>query len=281
MCPPNILAALYGASVDRRSFVSKGAAAAVAMACATHAPLAKAATAQAKPTRSFAEVMDLTHPLYEGFPTFGDDKWFTREAWLTFAKDKLNIGKWVLVEHTGTHMDAPLHFSADGHSIDQIPASDLVVPLAVIDISQRAQENPDTALTPDDVRAWEAKNGPLPDGCCVAMNSGWHRLLDSPKFTGRDGSGNNHVPGFHAETAHMLLERNVKGLGVDTLSLDTGLATKAGAFPVHYGWLGSGRWGVEALANLDALPAKGATLVLGAPKVRGGTGGPTRVYALV
>ena len=114
------------------------------------------------------------------------------------------------------------------------------------------------------------------------MNSGWHRLLDSPRFTGHDGAGKNHCPGFHGETAHMLLtERNVKGIGVDTLSLDTGLETRGGEFPVHFAWLGSGRWGVEAVANLDALPAKGAILVLGGPKVQGGTGGPSRVIALV
>ena len=113
------------------------------------------------------------------------------------------------------------------------------------------------------------------------MNSGWHRFLTSAKFTGRDAAGNNHVPGFHGETAHMLLERNVKGIGVDTLSLDTGLETRAGEFPVHYGWLGAGRWGIEALANLDILPPKGATLVLGAPKVQGATGGPTRAFALL
>ena len=56
---------------------------------------------------------------------------------------------------------------------------------------------------------------------------------------------------------------------------------RGGEFPVHYAWLGSGRWGVEAVANLDALLAKGAILVLGGPKVRGGTGGPSRVIALV
>jgi kynurenine formamidase len=106
------------------------------------------------------------------------------------------------------------------------------------------------------------------------MNSGWGRLLDSPRYTGRDEGGENHCPGFHAETAHLLMtERNVKGIGVDTLSLETG------EFPVHYAWLGSCRWGVEAVANLDALPAKGAILVLGGPKVQGG--GPSRVIALV
>ena len=135
-------------------------------------------------------------------------------------------------------------------------------------------------MTPDDIKAWEAKNGPLPEGCCVAMSSGWDKLLMTPRFAGRDDAGKNHTPGFHAETAQLLMsERSVKGIGVDTLSLDTGLNT--GPFPVHYPWLGSGRWGVECLANLGSLPAKGAILVLGGPKVKGGTGGPSRVLALV
>ena len=77
----------------------------------------------------------------------------------------------------------------------------------------------------------------------------------------------------------LMTERKVKGLGVDTLSLDTGLNT--GPFPVHYSWLPSGRWGVECLANLDTVPVKGAYLVLGGPKVKGATGGPSRVLALV
>ena len=169
---------------------------------------------------------------------------------------------------------------ANGISVDEIPIDDLVVPLAIVDISARAQDNPDTSLTPDDIKAWEAKNGPLPEGCCVAMSSGWDKLLMTPRFAGRDDAGKNHTPGFHAETAQLLMsERSVKGIGVDTLSLDTGLNT--GPFPVHYPWLGSGRWGVECLANLDTLPAKGATLILAGPKVKGGTGGPSRVIALV
>ena len=115
----------------------------------------------------------------------------------------------------------------------------------------------------------------------MVMNSGWHGLVDDPRFTGRDGEGKNHTPGFHVEAAQMLIgERNVKGIGVDTLSLDTGL-NSGGAFPVHYEWLGSGRWGVEAVANLDEIPESGAHLFLGIPKVKGATGGPTRVIALL
>lgn len=275
MCPPAFLEAVR-LGADRRSFLGGGTAAALVGAGAG------GATAQtAGPTsHTFSSVLDLTHPLFEGFPTFSGEKWFTIESMVTFAKDRVNLNRWIMVEHTGTHMDAPIHFSADGASTAEVPIADLVVPLAVIDIAQRAQDDPDTTLTPEDVVRWEAANGPLREGCCVVMNSGWHRLLDTPRFAGRDEAGKNHTPGFHPETAHLLMaERGVKGIGVDTLSLDAGSAM--GAFPVHYAWLGSGRWGVERLANLDSVPAKGAILVLGGPKVKGGTGGPSRVMALV
>src|ERR1700720_4537609 len=143
---------------------------AAAVVCGARAASGAAvATPATQQPKTFTTVLDLTHPLFEGFPTFDGSKWFTKEPFLTYAKDKLNINKWTLMEHTGTHMDAPLHFSADGISVDLIPVSDLVVPLAVIDISSRARDNPDASVTPDDIKDWEAKNGPLPEGCCVAM----------------------------------------------------------------------------------------------------------------
>jgi kynurenine formamidase len=243
--------------------------------------VASPAAAASSPRFAFNETADLSHALYEGFPTFSGEKWFTVEHLATFAKDRVNLNRWTIVEHSGTHIDAPIHFSADGMTADMLPISDLILPLVVIDIRARAAENADTALTPDDIRKWEAKNGPLPEGCCVAMNSGWHKLVGDSKFTGNDDQKRNHTPGFHAEAAHFLIsERKVKGIGVDTLSLDTGL-NSGGAFPVHYEWLGSGRWGVECLANLDVIPEVGAHLFLGTPKVKGATGGPTRAIALI
>jgi kynurenine formamidase len=89
------------------------------------------------------------------------------EPAFTFAREKLNINRWQLMEHTGTHMDAPLHFSADGMTIDAIPVTDLVVPMAVINITERAAGNADAAVTPDDIKAWEAKNA----GCQRAAAS--------------------------------------------------------------------------------------------------------------
>ena len=185
-----------------------------------------------------------------------------------------------LNEHAGTHIDAPFHFAKNGATVDEIPVGQLVCPLVVIDIKRRASRNPDTAVTPDDLKAWRARYGDFPPGCCVALNSGWDRKSGSKRrFRNADDDGVMHFPGFHVEAAKMLLEEtSAVGLASDTLSIDIGASTR---FDTHYTWLGAGRWGLEAVANLDDVPPNGATLFVGAPTWKGGTGGPTRVIALV
>jgi kynurenine formamidase len=77
----------------------------------------------------------------------------------------------------------------------------------------------------------------------------------------------------------MLLEESTAiGIASDTLSLDHGISAN---FATHYAWLPTNRWGLENVANLGELPAVGATIMVGAPKWRGGSGGPSRVVALV
>src|SRR5690606_2280313 len=135
-------------------------------------------------------------------------------------------------------------------------AGDLVVPLAVVDVKHKAAEHPDYQLSPADLEAWEKANGRLPDGCCVAMNSGWAGHLGTDRFLGKDAKGTLHFPGFHPEAAEWLMkERSVRGIAVDTISLDYGASKD---FKTHYSWLPSGRWGLESIANLDQVPPKGA-----------------------
>ena len=164
-------------------------------------------------------------------------------------------------------------------TVDQLPLANLACPLCVIDIAARAQDNPDAQVTPADITAWEGAHGPIPAGAWVAMHSGWDAHVASDKFRNADAAGVMHFPGFHPEAAALLLEgRQAVGIGVDTLSLDYGASKD---FAVHYAWLPSNRWGIECLAGLGALPASGATLIVGAPKVKGATGGPARILALV
>jgi len=274
--------------LSRRSFLRGAAGLAAATAAATVAagcapvsatpPAGSAAAASATGSFTFRSIVDLTHTLSIDFPTFSGLQQLEMEQVVTLANDGYNIYRWILEEHTGTHMDAPFHFS-DGPTADQIPADQLFGPLAVIDIRSKSAADPDAQVTPDDLAAWEAQYGPLPEGAIVAMLSGWQNNLGTDKFRNVDGDGVMHFPGFHIEAIEMLLgERSAKGILVDTLSLDHGPSAD---FAVHYSWLPAGKWGIENVANLDQLPASGAVAVVGGPKIAGASGGPTRIFGLV
>jgi kynurenine formamidase len=238
-----------------------------------------AGTGEARAQRSFTRVVDLTHTLSPAFPTFFGKPGIALERRYSLKKDGANVGWWHVLEHAGTHVDAPFHYSDAGATADKISAEQLVVPLAVVDVSAKAARNADYQLLRADLADWEARHGRLPDNACVAMNSSWAQHLGHAKFVGKDAAGTMHFPGFHPDAASWLIdERRVAGLAVDTLSLDHG---PSGDFETHRLWLPSGRWGIENIASLDQVPATGATLVVGLPKVKGASGGPARILALV
>ena len=277
MCLPGCQETVARRLMARRRFLkTAGAAAGLAMAGCRPAPTSEPHAAAGQTT--FSRVVDLTHPLGVDFPSFSGEPFMEIEVLATFEDGGVNMKRWHLTEHYGTHLDAPFHFS-DQATADEIPVENLVLPLAVVDIRARAAENPDAQVTPDDLRAWEAEHGPLPDRACVAMNSGWDQKVTGDGFRNADADGVLHFPGFHVEAAQFLLEeRNVLALAVDTLSLDHGPSPD---FATHYAWLPTNRWGMECVANLSAVPAIGATIVAGGPKIVGATGGPSRVLALV
>lgn len=228
----------------------------------------------AQPSR---KVIDLTHAYDSTFPTF-DGKPGIEFAWAAqIAKDGYQLHKLTIFEHTGTHIDAPLHFSADGASVDQLEPQKLVAPLVIIDITDRAREEANATIEVADIERWISDNGELPAGAIVALRSGWAQKVKTPSFR-NDDAGKFAFPGFGKSATDFLLKTETVAIGVDTLSLDPG---NSADFAVHNSWLPAGRYGIEGLNNLDALPVKGATIVVGAPAHRGGTGGPARVLALV
>lgn len=272
MCDICVMNSVKEKMLSRRSFFKTAAATSAAAAVGTFsgAPAAMAA--------GHGTVEDMTHTLHEDFPTYFGESQFSREQLFNYAEHSFNLFQYTVNEHTGTHIDAPLHFSADGLSVDEIPVSNLIAPLCVIDIAARAAEDADTQVTPDDIHAWIAANGEIPAHACVAMHSGWSPKVDTDGFRNFDGTA-QHYPGFHVEAVKMLMEETgAMSIAADTLSLDHGMSAD---FASHYAWLPTGRFGIECLANLDKVPAAGATLVIGAPKHKGGTGGPARIFAMV
>ena len=266
MCVPGCRESV-GRALSRRGFFGGAAAATFA---------ATPALAQ----RSFTRVIDLTHTLSPAFPTFFGVPGIEIERRYTLKKDGANVNWWRVLEHAGTQIDAPFHYAENGAAVEAIAAEQLVVPLAVLDVSAKAARNADYALNRQDLIDWKGRHGRLPEGCCVAMHSGWARYAsDAAKYTGKDAAGVFHFPGIDPGAAEWLLQqRRVVGLAVDTLSLDPGSSKD---FRTHALWLPAGHWGIENIANLEQVPPTGATLVAGVPKVQGATGAPARILALV
>jgi len=228
-------------------------------------------------------VQDLTHVLDQDWPVF---ELYVRPPRIIqvacLADHDYNANELVLNEHVGTHIDAPLHFDDDGLAVDEIPVNDLIAPLCVIRIGDRARADNTTELTVEDIEAWERRNGQLPERAFVAMDSGWAERLRRPGafFNYDEEAQVFRFPGISVEAARFLVEqRSIVGVGVDGPSLDVGLRP-ADPF-THHVIMRNGKYGLECLANLDAVPDRGATLLVGAPKHRGGTGGPARVLALL
>ncbi|MBL1072971.1 cyclase family protein [Nocardia sp. 2] len=276
MCSPRIVRIAHETTTEsarssRRTWL--GAAGLGALAAVAGGGMARAVLVPA------TGVVDLTHtlspelPVWPGNPAFA----MVQVAWHENGGFGQNaVGYW---EHTGTHVDAPVHRVRGAASVERIAAEDLVAPLVVIDISARADMNPDATLDISDIEKWEGRHGRIPERALVAMYSGWERRLVNPgSFLNLDGQGRPHAPGFAGEAAEFLVtQRNIVAAGVDTLSLDQ---AATGEYRAHSAILGAGRYGVEMLANLGRVPAVGATVVVGAPKHAGGTGGPCRVLAL-
>ncbi len=282
MCSPAVMAKVRDAAFSRRDVLAASGlmAATAGLGLGTRSALAQATPeAVASPTPA-QQLVDLTHTWGPDFPMFPGAQQPQFDTLVTIAANGFFKYQLTLDEHTGTHMDAPLHFIENAASADQIPVSQLIAPLAIVDISARAAADPDAEGTVDDLLAWEAANGALPAGAFVALNSGWDAKVSDPAaFLNQDADGVPHFPGWNPEaTAFLVSERSITGLGVDTVSLDFGASAD---FGTHVTLLGAGGYGLESLAGLGSLPAVGATIIVGGPKHLGASGGPSRVLALV
>jgi kynurenine formamidase len=239
------------------------------------------------------EIVDLTQPLSESTPViqlpppFANTPGLTRTE-ISHYDDRGPAWAWytlTLGEHVGTHVDAPIHWitGQDGADIGSIEPRTLVGPACVIDKTAEAEADPGYLLTKDDLEAWEADNGPIPDKAWVLLRTGWGaRAQDQTRFL-NVGENGPVTPGPDVEASRWLATKTgLSGFGVETVGIDAGAAGGFDPpFPVHNLLLGAGHLGLTQLANLDRLPTTGALLVVAPLRLVGGTGSPSRVYAFV
>jgi kynurenine formamidase len=239
------------------------------------------------------EVVDLTAPLSDRTPIIQLPRPFanTRGFSLTEVSHYDERGPawyWNDIatgEHVGTHLDAPVHWvtGKDGLDVSQIPAAQLIAPAVVLDMSTESSANPDFLLEVDHIRAWEAEHGALPDGGWLLYRTGWDvRSGEQDAFLNANDTG-PHTPGLSVECARWVAqETSLLGLGVETVGTDAGAAHSFDPpFPCHAFLLGAGKYGLTQLQNLTALPPTGTVLITAPLPIVGGSGGPTRVLALV
>lgn len=232
--------------------------------------------------------VDLSHD-------FGEDTiyWVTAEPFkrTTVSEGKTDGGYYYSAynfsgaEHGGTHLDAPIHFAEGKKTIDQLDISQLVGQGVKIDVSSKVAGNVDYQITTEDIQAWETANGKIPEWSIILLQTGFAtRWPDVKTYLGTDQKGPDavkdlHFPGLHPDAAKWLVEnRKFKAIGIDTASIDFGQSTK---FETHVALMTNNIPAFENVGDMSKLPAKGFQVFAFPMKIKGGSGGPLRIAALV
>lgn len=185
-----------------------------------------------------------------------------------------------LNEHSGTHIDAPAHFAKGKWSVDQIPPEKLVGKVIMVNITAKASEDRNAELTVADLEKWEKEHGRIPDDSVLLVLTGWGKYWRNyEKYFGTPlkNSSLYQFPGIHKNAAQWLVDnRKIKGVGIDTASIDSGQSNKPSCHQIFYA---ENIYGLENVANVDKLPAKGARIYVMPMNIKGGSGAPVRIFA--
>ncbi len=215
------------------------------------------------------KLVDLTHTLSNNVPTFegcGFDLHLTAD----YGTGGFRVQKMALAAGTGTHLDAPAHIKKNGLYIDEIPIEHLLAPLIIIDVSAQAHET--YLITRNDILEFEAKQGKIQDLSFVVFYTGWDKRWPEPSFR-----NDLKFPAVGIAAAELLIERNIMGLGIDTLSPDR----PDSGYPVHALLLGHDKLILECIHRANTLPATGTSILIAPMKIKGATEAPCRVFGIL
>jgi kynurenine formamidase len=262
----------------------------LATTAAALAPAAASCTSPARPSLAPSgpeHIVDLSHPfdadtIYwpaEGFRLTVDSKGWTERGFYYEANS------FCTAEHGGTHLDAPVHFAEGQRSVDEIPLEQLVGPGVVVDVAGACARDRDHLVTVEELRAWEREHGRIPAGSIVLLRTGFGRFWpDRERYMGTSERGpaavaKLHFPGLDPLAARWLVgERSIGAVGLDTPSIDHGPSQ---TFDAHQALFRANVPALENVASLELLPPSGFTVVALPMKIRGGSGGPVRIAAVL
>lgn len=258
-------------------------------ACYKKIPQSASAMQYQKNEFSYSKIIDLTHEFSEETIYWVTAKKFKLDTVFNGHTDKgffYSAYNFTTAEHGGTHIDAPIHFSEHSETVDQIPLKNLIGHAIKIDVTHKTLNNPDYQISVDDLKYWESQqNMQIPKGSIVLLQTGFSRHYpNAKKYLGTDKRGEDavkllHFPGLSPEAAKWLVEnRTIHAIGIDTASIDYGQSQLFGS---HVNLMSQNISAFENLTNLDKLPDFDFYIVALPMKIKGGSGAPLRIVALL
>lgn len=230
-----------------------------------------------------ATFVDLTHSFSPSIPHWRGIEPEIVTSPYTVERDGFHIQVFTHAGQWGTHVDPPSHFHSGLRTVDQIEPREFILRLVVIDVHEQVERDPDYVVTMDDVNAWEARHGAIPEGAFVALRTDWSRRWpDQRAMDNADGQGVAHYPGWSMPVLRFLYEtRRITASGHETTDTDPGVATSRDDYSLESYVLGTNHFQIEMLAHLDQVPEAGALLLVAFPKPEAGSGFPARAVAIV
>ncbi|MCH7774379.1 MAG: cyclase family protein [Bacteroidetes bacterium] len=245
-------------------------------------------TSTIKPQFDDMKLVDLTYAFDEStiyWPTEEGFKLKVISKGLTDNGFYYSANSFCCAEHGGTHLDAPIHFYENSKSSDEIPLENLIGKAVMIDLSEKCLNDRDYLIVVDDFTKWERENGNIPEKAIVLLKTGFGKYWPNrTKYMGTDEKGEEavaklHFPGLHPEAAGWLVtERQINAVGIESPSIDYGQSQH---FKTHVILAENNIPIFENVANLEMLPAKNFTVIALPMKIKGGSGGPLRIIALL
>jgi kynurenine formamidase len=246
------------------------------------------AAQQPRSILSVGRVVDLSYPFDANSVYWPTAEPFKLETDFEGVTDKgyfYSAYRYSAAEHGGTHLDAPVHFAKGHQAVDEIPLQQLMGRAIVIDVTKHCAANRDYLVSVADFESWEKQNGRIPTGVIVFLRTGFGKHYpDRKMYLGTDERGAGavaklHFPGLDPAAARWLTQnRSIKAIGLDTASIDYGQST---LFESHRILFEKNVPAFENVANLDQLPVKGFSIIALPMKIKGGSGGPLRIVALL
>ncbi|NDV21886.1 cyclase family protein [Desulfovibrio sp. JC022] len=208
--------------------------------------------------------IDLSHTIKNGMPVFPGTETPTIEEVFShevhgFREHRLNI-----FSHVGTHIDAPDHMIAGGETLDSMDVNRFIGPGICIDCTHRNLSSPEINI--DDLIPYEAE---ISKCDFILLNTGWYNNWGEQKYFTR-------YPALNAEAARWLIDFNLKGVGVDVISIDS---AEISGFAVHNILLEQGTIIIENLNALHLLPDEGFIFSCLPLKFENADGSPVRAVA--